>query len=351
MRFVYFILLSALMFSLSACEPSHQQQKQALASDKTEKDIIPLKNGKADEVEGWLNDHTILYTASDPTKSELFAYDLFKGKAQKLYETEGQMVDVQINENRHMILLQITHNQRTAIVLLDQNGKKLYDKNYETYELEAAWNQYNPYQIMITVFTQDWDFDTYVVDAKKGHSKESPIQVPFIHWTSADTFEYIKNGKNNDSGPLYTYDLNTKREKKQLDDVLAIDSFQNMRLAVKSASDENGTFIFQWPGADSSVTYELPLQKKYSSLSPMEYDYDESGRLFYTFTQSGGAYKLIEVDLESKKKRDILDSAEMEPIQISPNGQFALYGYQFDRIISLKTHKVEPIITENVKGD
>lgn len=72
MRSVCFMLLSALLFSLMACEPSHQQQKQASAAKDEEKDIIPLSAEKADGAEGWLTNSTILYTASDPTKTELF---------------------------------------------------------------------------------------------------------------------------------------------------------------------------------------------------------------------------------------------------------------------------------------
>ncbi len=49
MRSVCFILLSALLFSLSACEPSHQQQKQASAAKDEEKDIIPLSAEKRTE--------------------------------------------------------------------------------------------------------------------------------------------------------------------------------------------------------------------------------------------------------------------------------------------------------------
>lgn len=167
MRSVCFILLAVLLFSLSACEPSHQQQKQASAAKDEKKDIIPLSAEKADGVEGWLNNSTILYTASNPTKTELFAYRIFTGKAKKLYQTDGQIVDVQINAREQMILLQITHSQKTAVVLLNAEGETLYEKDYETYELEAAWNQYDPYQMMVTEFNENWDFHTYQVNAKK----------------------------------------------------------------------------------------------------------------------------------------------------------------------------------------
>ncbi|MGF7532597.1 hypothetical protein AAGG74_02435 [Bacillus mexicanus] len=344
MRSVCFILLSALLFSLSACEPSHQQQQQAAEAKDEEKDIIPLSAEKADGAEGWLNNSTILYTASDPTKTELFAYCIFTGKAKKLYQTDGQIVDVQINPEKQMILLQITHSQKTAVVLLNANGKMLYKKDYETYELEAAWNQYDPYQIMVTVFSENWDFHTYQVNAKKDESSLSPVQVPFIHWTSKNTFDYIKGGRDDKSGPIYAYDTASKAEQKLEDDVLFFDSFQHMRFIVKSAAGQKGTYHFKTPQTKSPVTAELPLQMKYTSLAPMEYDYDEAKGLFYTFKESGDAYKLAAVDVASGKTKDLFSLPHMEPIQISPNGKYALYGFHFERIILLKSHETKQLI-------
>lgn len=242
MRSVCFILLAVLLFSLSACEPSHQQQKQASAAKDEKKDIIPLSAEKADGAEGWLNNSTILYTASNPTKTELFAYRIFTGKAKKLYQTDGQIVDVQINAREQMILLQITHSQKTAVVLLNAEGETLYEKDYETYELEAAWNQYDPYQMMVTEFNENWDFHTYQVNAKKDESFLSPVQVPFIHWTSKNTFDYVKEGRDDKTGPLYTFDTASKTEQKLEDDVLFFDSFHQMSVTVKSASGGKGTY-------------------------------------------------------------------------------------------------------------
>ncbi|MFB0634899.1 hypothetical protein ABE060_22775 [Bacillus rugosus] len=346
MRSVCFILLSALLFSLSACEPSHQQQKQASAAKDEEKDIIPLSAEKADGAEGWLNNSTILYTASDPTKTELFAYRIFSGTAKKLYQTDGQIVDVQINPRKQMILLQITHSQKTTVVLLNAKGETLYQKDYETYELEAAWNQYDPYQIMVTVFTGNWDFHTYQVDAKKDESSLSPVQVPFIHWTSKNTFDYVKEGRDDKSGPLYTFDTVTKAEQKLEDDVLFLDSFHQMSFTVKSASGDKGTYQFKTPQTKSPVTAEWPLQTKYTSLAPMEYDYDEAKGLFYTFKESGDAYKLAAVNTASGKAKDLFSLPEMEPIQISPNGKYALYGFHFEQFIFLKSHEMKQLIID-----
>ncbi|MEI1422089.1 hypothetical protein EFK13_12625 [Bacillus cabrialesii] len=346
MRSVCFILLSALLFSLSACEPSHQQQQQASAAKDEEKDFIPLSAEKADGAEGWLNDSTILYTASDPTKTELYAYRIFTGKAKKLYQTDGQIVDVQINPRKQMILLQITHSHKTAVVLLNAKGEPLYQKDYETYELEAAWNQYDPYQIMVTVFSENWDFHTYQVDAKKDESFLSPVQVPFIHWTSKTTFDYVKEGRDDKSGPLYSFDTASKAEQKLEDDVLYYDSFHQMNFTVKAASGEKGTYQFNTPQTKSPAKAEWPLQTKYTSLAPMEYDYDEAEGLFYTFKESGDAYKLATVNVATGKAKDLFSLPRMEPIQISPNGKYALYGFHFEQIILLKSHETKQLIID-----
>ncbi|NTU25101.1 hypothetical protein HPX95_02690 [Bacillus tequilensis] len=346
MRSVCFILLSALLFSLSACEPSHQQQQASAAKDEG-KDIIPLSAEKADGAEGWLNDSTILYTASDPTKTELYTYRIFTGKAKKLYQTNGQIVDVQINPRKQMILLQITHSHKTAVVLLNAKGELLYQKDYETYELEAAWNQYDPYQMMVTVFSENWDFHTYQVNAKKDESNLSPVQVPFIHWTSKNTFDYVKEGRDDKSGSLYTFDTETKTEQKLEDDVLFFDSFHQMSFTVKSDSEEKGMYQFKTPQTKYPVTVEWPLQTKYTSLAPMEYDYDEGEGLFYTFRESGDAYKLAAVNVATGKAKDLFSLPEMEPIQISPNGKYALYGFHFEQIMLLKTHETKQLIIDH----
>ncbi|WP_276734449.1 hypothetical protein [Bacillus sp. (in: firmicutes)] len=346
MRSVCFILLSALLFILSACEPSHQQQQQASAAKDEEKDIIPLSSEKADGAEGWLNDSTILYTASDPTKTELYAYRIFTGKAKKLYQTDGQIVDVQINPRKQMILLQITHSHKTAVVLLNAKGELLYQKDYETYELEAAWNQYDPYQIMVTVFSENWDFHTYQVDAKKDESFLSPVQVPFIHWTSKNTFDYVKEGRDDKSGPLYMFDTASKAEQKLEDDVFYFDSFHQMSFTVKAATGEKGTYQFKTPQTKSPATAEWPLQTKYTSLAPMEYDYDEAEGLFYTFKEIGDAYKLATVNVATGKAKDLFSLPRMEPIQISPNGKYALYGFHFEQIILLKSHETKQLIID-----
>lgn len=106
---------------------------------------------------------------------------------------------------------------------------------------------------------------------------------------------------------MYTFDTASKAEQKLEDDVLFCDSFHQMSFTVKPASGEKGTYQFKTLQTKSPVTAEWPLQMKYTSLAPMEYDYDEAKGLFYTFKESGDAYKLAAVNVTSGKgKRSFL---------------------------------------------
>ncbi len=139
-----------------------------------------------------------------------------------------------------------------------------------------------------------------------------------------------------------------RKRKRVLHHVIWADSRPGMTIAVRQTdqSDGDGEFLFQKP---ASVTHRFPLQKKYESFAPMEYDYDQTHKRFYIFKPEGRSYNLISFDLGDERERTVLKNTEMEPIQISPNGEYALYGFTYDRLISLKTGMTEPIIT-NEKG-
>ncbi|TWO88507.1 hypothetical protein [Bacillus velezensis] len=344
MRYLVCVLLSAFVLCLAACEPSHQQQDTGVSAKSAEQKIVPLSKKEAEKTEGWLDNRTILYTAHH----QLMKYDLFSGKSERLYETKGHIVNVKISRKKQLILVQVTSSGQTELVLMNKQGKRLYHKAFNSYELETAWNPYDPYQMMITVFTETWDFTAYTADMKNGILKKSPVQAPFVHWTSTDEFQYIKQGKTEEEGPLYSYDLQTKKEKRVLHHVIWTDSRPGMTIAVRQTdqSDGDGEFLFQKP---ASVTHRFPLQKKYESFAPMEYDYDQTHKRFYIFKPEGRSYNLISFDLGDERERTVLKNTEMEPIQISPNGEYALYGFTYDRLISLKTGMTEPIIT-NEKG-
>ncbi|XYJ23647.1 hypothetical protein ACSE3M_02090 [Bacillus velezensis] len=343
MRYLVCVLLSAFVLCLAACEPSHQQQDTGVSAKSAEQKIVPLSKKEAEKTEGWLDNRTILYTAHH----QLMKYDLFSGKSERLYETKGNIVNVKISRKKQLILVQVTSSGQTELVLINKQGKRLYHKAFNSYELETAWNPYDPYQMMITVFTETWDFTAYTADMNNGILKKSPVQAPFVHWTSLMNSN-ISSKEKRRKRVLYILMTCRRKRKRVLHHVIWADSRPGMTIAVRQTdqSDGDGEFLFQ-----KLSIRDTPLSspKKYESFAPMEYDYDQTHKRFYIFKPEGRSYNLISFDLGDERERTVLKNTEMEPIQISPNGEYALYGFTYDRLISLKTGMTEPIIT-NEKG-
>ncbi len=274
-------------------------------------------------------------------------YDLFSGKSERLYETKGNIVNVKISRKKQLILVQVTSSGQTELVLMNKQGKRLYHKAFNSYELETAWNPYDPYQMMITVFTETWDFTAYTADMNNGILKRVPFR-PLLSIGPPLMNSNISSKEKRRKRVLYILMTCRRKRKRVLHHVIWADSRPGMTIAVRQTdqSDGDGEFFFQKP---ASVTHSFPLQKKYESFAPMEYDYDQTHKRFYIFKPGGRSYNLISFDLGDERERTVLKNTEMEPIQISPNGEYALYGFTYDRLISLKTGMTEPIIT-NEKG-
>ncbi|MCY8267576.1 hypothetical protein MOC48_14595, partial [Bacillus haynesii] len=110
-----------------------------------------------------------------------------------------------------------------------------------------------------------------------------------------------------------------------------------------------GTYIFSdVSSSEKKISFKLPLFSEYGSLSPMEYSYDPRDELFYTYqpNESGSLYDLISVSLKSGKREVIREKVEMLPITISPDGDYVLYGYTQDQIISLNSKTAAPLVTK-----
>ncbi|MCY7740088.1 hypothetical protein MH050_04395 [Bacillus licheniformis] len=252
-----------------------------------------------------------------------------------------------------MILIQTAGNgSEMKLTLLNLQGKQLFAKKFRTHELQVDWNRFDPSLLYVTTFTKDWNYESSLIDAKEEQTEKNIAQAAFIHWTSADTFEYIKwNERDREKpAPVYSYSTADGREKKLAGDAVLLDIVGDMRLIVTPSSDQRqGTYIFSdVSSSEKKISFKLPLFSEYGSLSPMEYGYDPRHELFYTYqpNESGSLYDLISVNLKSGKREVIREKVEMLPITLSPDGDYALYGYTQDQIISLNSKTAAPLVTK-----
>ncbi len=94
--------------------------------------MIALKDRHFDEAAGWLDNETVIYTATDPVAgSEVKSYDIFKGTGETIYKTDDRLIAAEVNREKGMILIQTAGNgSEMKLTLLNLQGKQLYKKNF-----------------------------------------------------------------------------------------------------------------------------------------------------------------------------------------------------------------------------
>jgi len=108
---------------------------------------------------------------------------------------------------------------------------------------------------------------------------------------------------------------------------------------------------------DEKADISLPRLSNYSDwLIPYSDMKDE--KLFTFYPESSGdatnytnGFSLVSIDTASGKQQKVIkEGLENEPISISPDGKWSLYGFYLEGIINLETGKVIPLF-QTVKAD
>lgn len=310
-----------------------------------DKQIKAITDQSAEEVFGWLDNETVVFSSHNVLKS----HHLFSGKESVIYQTSGAITDVQVNQAKKQLLIQsAAENEGMEISLVNFKGGLLFSYQFKGYEFHTAWNPLQPDLIFLTAFNEDWTYTTFFIHAGQNKIEQLTLQIPFANWASEDSLEYIKwnNEEPETSAPLYRYNLTNGKEKKIYDDVVAFEVFSGVRMAVKEPSaGDQGEFLFSEIESGSPLSqYFQPLLTDYSSWDPGEYDYNNKSKSFYLFNQN----QLKKINVESGEDQIVYSNIAMEPIKLSPDGTYALYGYTFDQVISIPDKKIVNLM---YKGD
>lgn len=92
-----------------------------------------------------------------------------------------------------MILVQTAGDgSKFKLTLINTRGEKLFAKGFNTHELQVDWNEFDPYLLYVTAFTKDWEYRSLLINAKENKTDQDVVQAAFIHWTSPDSFDYVK---------------------------------------------------------------------------------------------------------------------------------------------------------------
>jgi hypothetical protein len=368
MRFIK--ILSLLMLSLilgAGCNPSHQpdenkelssmrelqpEERSVSQSFETEAKIpLEINESLFHSVADWKDDETLLYITNDVDGSEIHTYNLFTGESSLFFESKAPIVQFEANANHTLFFVHTSPTSYEAeLIILDTDGKVKFSTKIESYELQYTWNQINHNQLFISSFSEDWTYQTYMLNVEKNDITTNPVDFPFIQWLNDEEISYLKWDQDSPSitAPLYIYNIEKQEETQLAKGVVSNTNFKKV-MSTFELVDENGTAVVRFYDLNSkNKLAEMPtrLVALYSEWSIPYHDMDSKKNIFYMFevNEAKTSFSLISFNLETEEKQTIIDTIENFPFKLSPNGEYALYGARYENIIHIEDKATKELI-------
>ncbi|WP_204524707.1 YqgU-like beta propeller domain-containing protein [Litchfieldia alkalitelluris] len=312
-------------------------------------------NGEAfNTVGGWYDNESILYIVDDMEKSSVYHYNLFTGTKKEFFSTTSHILSMKANEDHSLFLLHTSKSRDKAnIVVIDRKGKTVLEWEVDSFDLEYSWNPYNHSQLIVTTFLKDWSYKSYLINTETDNITSIELKEPFVKWLDENTIGYMhwETDEPSFSAPLYSYKIETGEEKKLLDDIVSFSTFSDILLTVSMHEDKEAFSFYRFSktrNGEKLYEYSFPLLSNYSGWFIPYQSYNKTKQNFITFrpysagdldTYSQG-FELISLSLENGAETSLFHGIEGLPISFSENGEYGLYGYQFEKIIDLKSKKI-----------
>ncbi|SHS78181.1 Uncharacterised protein [Mycobacteroides abscessus subsp. abscessus] len=362
---ILFLLCNILLYGCSK-ESVPKSLPQSLHNNELKKKEIPLSfiggklmlpikemKGSFSSASGWLDNQTILYVTETSEGSSIFSYDLVEGQSTLLYSSVYPIVSVTISPSRNSILIHSSPNSSMGLVtIISSSGKIILSSEIPSNELAIEWNEYNENLLLITSFTEDWQYHTYTLDISKNTLAQITIPQPFAYWSNVNELLYLdwRTDSPSLSAPLKKYNINSKVSKDVLKDVYQVDVFPKHTLTITiDPSEESSVGSYTFFDQDFQVKSKLllPQLSNFSGWSVPFYDFNKDSHEFFTFKPQysseidtyEGTFDLIKFSVESNEEFVVIEDIVNEPISCSPNGTLCLYGYSLEKILMLGEKK------------
>jgi hypothetical protein len=343
--------------------PRDESKEDEQDSNKNNQIITPISHlsGEFGMIAGWLDDEKIVYLTHSNQSSTLYTYNLFTGKSIKLFQSEVPILSVHISPSGKRILIQSSTSPiEGSIKVIDLEGNNLVAKTIRSSELTVEWNPFNEDLVLVTAFDEQWDFTVSILDIHtKELTKSLLTKQPFAHWLTKDEFVYLDWDINSPTlfAPVVTQKTaGTKVEHHDFSNVFQLLSFQDVLLTVSvdNKNQEEAIYSFVSNRYESLRTFSIPHLTKFSDWLVPYYDFSQRKKQFITFrpltsgevdTYNKG-FQLVRYQLDTNSEEVLLEDMENKPITLSPNGEYCLFGYQFEKIIDLDTKEITMLYEE-----
>lgn len=324
-------------------------------------EIVPIEIGEQEEFyksAGWLSDSEILYISNiGEGTSLLYSYNLGTGKASLLHRSEQPIITAVPSPEKKKVMIHSAASEEGLLTVIDLTGKELYSTSIQSYELTFEWNPFDENLLVVSAFTEDWDFSSYLLDLRDNNLKEIKLPEPFVRWISEDVLVYQKWDEDGISldAPLRTFSLKENKTETLLEDVYQFDSQGPYLMTVKVDEEENeasGLYAFFRNGDKSVGSIEATLLTSFSGWVVPFYDLMDNGKnfIYLRATEQGeadlyeGGFDLLRYHLDSGNEEVIFTEMANEPLSCSPSGEMCLYGFQFDKVLNIETNEIIDLV-------
>jgi hypothetical protein len=319
---------------------------------------IHIENGQFNSVSGWLNNEKIVYLTNVGLGSHVYTYNIFTGENQLIFESESPVASVTVSPSGERLLVHTAPTTFEGIItILDQNGKEIMSERIEAFDFVFEWNPYDEDLILLSSFTESWDFSTYQMNLKE--KKMIPIQLkePFASWKSKDELVFLDWGKQEALlfAPLKKKSIFSEQDDIILDKIYYMKAIKNTIMTITVPSDKINESAYTFLSSDLNklADIHIPHLTRFSDWLIPYFDFDEK-KNFYTFaplysseadTYAEG-FQLLSLNIKNGEKTVVLENMENEPLSCSPNGNHCLYGFYFEKLINMDSKDIMPIMKD-----
>lgn len=324
-------------------------------------DIVPIRIGEKEEFyksAGWLSDSEFLYiTNKGESTSLLYSYNLGTGNETLLYTSAQPIISAVPSPERTRVLIHSAASEEGLLTIIDLSGEEMYSTSIQSYEITFEWNSFNENLLVISAFTEEWDFRSYLLDLRNNKFSEIKLPEPFVRWISEDELVYQEWDKEGMelTAPLNSISLNEKKIVTLFEDVYQFDTIGPYLMTVKVNDEENqglGLYSFIRGGDKPVAEFTAPLLTSFSGWVIPFYDLIENGKDFIYLRANSqgdadlyeGGYNLMRYHLDTRTEEVMFSELANEPLSCSPSGEMCLYGYQLEKVLNFETNEIFTLV-------
>lgn len=367
--FLFLLTTIFLIFILAGCKNERNPAPQPSSKDESslikEKSTrvqpptfkpIQIDDGAFNTISGWLDNDTILYITDSSSGSNVHSHNLHNGENKLLFESSFPIVSVLISPLREYFLVHSSPSTNEALITVyTKDGQQVLEKKIPSTEVNIEWNLYNESSILITAFTEDWEFTVWNLNCEEATLLEVSLPQPFGYWLKENELLYLDWDLETPSlyANLKKYNLLTSESSDVLSQVLQVDTFKDifMTVEVEEENNQNAAYTFFSNDNEELLSFETPHLSNYSDWLIPYYDYNLGMEKFITYqplyygeadTYADG-FHLIAYDIKTGESSVLLEGLENEPLSCSPDGEKCLSGFYLEKLIHLESKEIVSI--------